>query len=187
MPATLYTSRLIVRLATQEDIPAIVAHLVENRDFLVPFEPIRPSDFYDRSYWRQQVIRSYQQFQAGHALRLFIFERDAPKVVIGSINFNNFIHYPFYCCSLGYSIAELKQGQGLMREALTVSIVHVFNTMNCHRIQANYMPRNQRSGNLLKSLGFTVEGEAKDYLLIHGVWEDHVLTSLTNLNWTTRI
>ena len=50
MPVTLYTPRLIIRLATQEDIPAIVAHLVENRDFLVPFEPIRPPDFYDRGF-----------------------------------------------------------------------------------------------------------------------------------------
>ncbi|MBC7910537.1 MAG: alanine acetyltransferase, partial [Pyrinomonadaceae bacterium] len=28
--------------------------------------------------------------------------------------------------------------------------------------------------------GFTVEGYARDYLLIDGEWRDHVLTSLTN-------
>jgi [ribosomal protein S5]-alanine N-acetyltransferase len=70
-----------------------------------------------------------------------------------------------------------------MQEALTVGIKYVFNTMQCHRIQANYMPRNRKSGNLLAKLGFRVEGDAKDYLLINGVWEDHILTSLTNANW----
>ena len=112
MPVTLYSPRLIVRLATQEDIPAIVAHLVESRDFLVPFEPIRPPDFYDRGFWRQQVIRSFQQYQAGHALRLFVFERDAPKVVIGSINFNNFIHYHFIVVVLAIALPNQSRGLG---------------------------------------------------------------------------
>jgi ribosomal-protein-alanine N-acetyltransferase len=48
---------------------------------------------------------------------------------------------------------------------------------------ANYMPTNKRSGNLLERLGFTVEGYAKDYLLINGSWRDHLLTSGTNPNW----
>ena len=49
---------------------------------------------------------------------------------------------------------------------------------------ANYVPRNTRSAAVLERLGFTIEGEAKDYLYINGVWEDHVLTSLTNQDWT---
>lgn len=45
---------------------------------------------------------------------------------------------------------------------------------------ANYVPTNERSGRLLRRLGFTVEGYARDYLFIDGAWRDHVLTSLTN-------
>lgn len=52
-----------------------------------------------------------------------------------------------------------------------------------HRIMANYMPHNQRSGALLARLGFEREGYAKDYLLIDGKWQDHVLTALTNKEW----
>jgi ribosomal-protein-alanine N-acetyltransferase len=48
---------------------------------------------------------------------------------------------------------------------------------------ASYLPHNQRSGKLLKRLGFVVEGYARDYLLINGLWQDHILTSLTNPNW----
>lgn len=51
---------------------------------------------------------------------------------------------------------------------------------------ANYMPHNRRSGNVLKSLGFNIEGYARDYLYINGYWEDHILTSLTNKNWENR-
>lgn len=53
-----------------------------------------------------------------------------------------------------------------------------------HRIMANYMPHNQRSGNLLTRLGFEREGYAKKYLLIDGTWQDHVLTALMNEQWT---
>jgi len=53
-----------------------------------------------------------------------------------------------------------------------------------HRIMANYMPHNARSGDLLARLGFQKEGYAKDYLLIDGRWQDHVLTSLTAPDWT---
>lgn len=42
---------------------------------------------------------------------------------------------------------------------------------------ANYMPTNEQSGRLLRKLGFSVEGYARDYLLLQGTWKDHPLTS----------
>jgi ribosomal-protein-alanine N-acetyltransferase len=45
---------------------------------------------------------------------------------------------------------------------------------------ANYVPTNERSGRLLRRLGFVVEGYARDYLFIGGRFQDHVLTALTN-------
>ena len=69
-----------------------------------------------------------------------------------------------------------------MHEALTAAIAHVFNAMQLHRIMANYRPQNERSARLLARLGFEPEGEARAYLKINGVWADHVLTALINLN-----
>ena len=57
-------------------------------------------------------------------------------------------------------------------------------SQHIHRIMANYMPHNQRSGGLLARLGFEKEGYAKDYLLIDGQWRDHVLTALTTREWS---
>ena len=46
-------------------------------------------------------------------------------------------------------------------------------------IQAAYVPANERSGRLLRRLGFTVEGYARDYLYIGGAWRDHIVTART--------
>ncbi len=66
----------------------------------------------------------------------------------------------------------------LMREALTGAIGYVFERYGLHRIMANHMPANRRSGQLLARLGFEVEGRARAYLKINGAREDHVLTAL---------
>jgi len=71
-----------------------------------------------------------------------------------------------------------------MFEALQSLIRYMQRQQKMHRIMANYMPHNQRSGALLQRLGFEREGYAKDYLLIDGKWQDHILTALTYQDWT---
>ena len=66
-----------------------------------------------------------------------------------------------------------------MREALSASVAHMFDHEKLHRIMANYIPENARSGRLLERLGFEIEGQAKNYLHIAGVWRDHILTAKT--------
>jgi ribosomal-protein-alanine N-acetyltransferase len=70
-----------------------------------------------------------------------------------------------------------------MTEALGAVILYAFSDLRLHRLQANYLPRNERSARVLRRLGFVVEGVARDYLRIDGRWEDHVLTGLTNPDW----
>ncbi len=177
------TPRLIVRLLQQNDISEVLNYYSENREFLEPFEPIRPRNFYTREFWSQQIEKSLIEFGYDRSLRLFLFKKDAPKKVIGAANFTQVSQGVSYSCSLGYSLAQAQQGNGYMNEALEVAVQYVFEDLNLHRINANYMPHNRRSGNVLKRLGFVVEGYARDYLLINGKWEDHVLTSLINPNW----
>jgi ribosomal-protein-alanine N-acetyltransferase len=70
-----------------------------------------------------------------------------------------------------------------MRRALKTACQWMFAEKGLHRIMAAYIPRNVRSANVLESLGFEKEGLAKQYLLIDGQWQDHVLTSLINQQW----
>lgn len=179
----LETRRLVVRPGEEQDVPAIVRYFVANREFLRPFDPIRPESFFEAPFWSAQVRRSLLDLRLERAVRLFLF-LPGEEEVIGTANFTQIQRGVSHSCTLGYGLAEGYQGQGLMREALEAAISHVFDELRLHRVEANYMPHNRRSGNLLRRLGFCVEGYARDYLLINGAWEDHVLTSLTHPGWT---
>ncbi|WP_017317009.1 ribosomal protein S5-alanine N-acetyltransferase [Mastigocladopsis repens] len=181
------TERLFLRLASKEDIPAILTFYAENKTYLTPFSPPWSDNFFTQEYWQNQVENNYLEFINDISLRLFIFSKNSQKIIIGLINFSNFVRSAAQYCNVGYGLAEVEQGKGYMTEALQAAIQYVFQELNMHRIMANYMPHNQRSGNVLKRLGFVVEGYARDYLLINGKWQDHILTSMTNPNWRVNL
>lgn len=182
-PPVLVTERLILRLGTPADIPAIIRFLTANRDYLKPFWESGPPKYYQPEGWEKRLAIDRERFDNDDGIRLFIFQKDDPAQIIGSIEYSGIRRGPIQHCHLGYYLAQEAQGKGFASEALRAANQYVFNNLNLHRIVANYMPRNQRSADLLKRLGFTVEGYARDFLQHNGVWEDHVLTSLTNTGW----
>ena len=175
----LETERLVLRMLTPAEAELIVQYYQENKDHLIPWEPTRSREFYMVRFWRTMIKNFRDDFQHGQSMRLVFFLKTQPEgPLIGVCNFNNIMRGVFQACHLGYSIDHRYQGQGLMYEALLEAIAFAFGHLKLHRIMANYMPRNERSGNLLRKLGFSPEGYARDYLKIAGKWEDHVLTAL---------
>jgi [ribosomal protein S5]-alanine N-acetyltransferase len=179
-PFCLESARLWLRHGQLDDIPAILSYYRNNRDFLAPFEPRKSADFYTVQHWESLLQQRILESELARSLKLFLFLKQSPQTLIGSVNFSNFTRGVFQNCTVGYSLAERYQGQSYMSEALRAGIAHIFLTLQFHRIEANYLPHNQRSGRLLKHLGFVVNGYAPDYLYIDGRWQDHILTSLLN-------
>ncbi|HEX8391878.1 MAG TPA: GNAT family N-acetyltransferase [Longimicrobium sp.] len=182
-PLRLVTPRLIVRLAEPGDVDGIVRFFSENREHLAESRPLMGPEFFTAGFWAAQVRANLAEFRDGRSVRLFFFDAERPERVVGNCNFTQIFRSPAYYCVLGYGLAREYEGRGLMREALEPALKYMFTEQNMHRIEANYIPRNERSGRLLRRLGFTVEGFARDYLLLNGKWEDHIRTSLTNPEW----
>ncbi|MBF2067307.1 MAG: ribosomal protein S5-alanine N-acetyltransferase [Calothrix sp. C42_A2020_038] len=176
-------TRVIIRMATNEDIPKILNYFTQNKAYLTPYYPQWHDNFFTPAYWELQIEVNCQEFLHDRSLRLFVFPKTDPNKIIGTLNFSNFVRGAAHYCNVGYSLAESEQGKGYMTEAMQHAIKYMFTELNMHRIMANYIPHNQRSSKLLKRLGFNVEGYARDYLMINGKWEDHILTSLINPNW----
>lgn len=182
-PPVLTTPRVVVRLAQAADTPQIVRYFSDNREHLAPSRPLMGEEFYTEGFWGAQVRANLSEFREGRSVRLFLFDAARPERVIGNANFTQLFRSPAHYCTLGYGLDREYEGRGMMREGLQAALDYMFGPQNFHRIQANYVPRNERSGGLLRRLGFVVEGYARDYLLLNGRWEDHVLTSRTNPDW----
>lgn len=135
---------------------------------------------YSLERWTTLCAQSAQDFEMGRGYRFILQRHEHPGIPIGVANYSQVSRGPFQACFLGYQIARDCEGQGLMREGLIAGNRFIFETARLHRIHANYVTANIRSGRLLARLGFTIEGYAKDYLFIDGAWRDHVLTSLTH-------
>src|SRR4051794_22746982 len=185
-PPRLATDRFELRLPDESDVPQILAYRRENADYSEPFEPVRAADHLTDAYWLRKVETDRADFDAGQAVRMMLFEPGPSAPALGIVAFSTIIRGPLQSCFLGYALAEKRQGKGLMSEAVRMGIDYMFAKMNLHRISANYLPHNTQSAALLKRLGFTVDGYARDYLLIGGRWQDHILTSLLNPDWVAQ-
>lgn len=174
--------RCLLRLAQAHDAKALGQFYQDNQEHLAPWEPVMPKDFLLESFWATKIEDMHREFRENRTKKFLLFLSDN-KTLIGMINFSRIERGIFQCCGLGYKISKDYQGQGLMKEGLEVAIDYIFNQCNFHRIEANFIPSNSRSEKLLRALGFEKEGYAKNYLKIAGVWQDHVLNSLTNSQW----
>lgn len=179
----LNTSRLILRTPVEDDAIKLKAFEERNKNHLSPWRSTAAELELNHKI---QIEKWKEEFEENKSIRFLLFLREHPEGnIIGLCNFSQIFRGPFQACYLGYQIDAAHERKGLMLEAVEKGIQYMFEEQNIHRIMANYMPSNTRSGQLLQKLGFTIEGHAKKYLLINGQWEDHILTSLTNQEWVS--
>jgi len=173
------TDRMVILVLDPSRAELMVRFRRENRQFLKQWEPERSEAFFTMDFWQIQLRMARQHFREQSHLSFTMLDKSQTEV-LGVCNYSNIVKGTFQSCHLGYATAEKHQSVGYMGEAITHTLDYVFKELKLHRVMANYMPRNQRSGALLARMGFKVEGRADQYLKINGVWEDHVLTSRLN-------
>ncbi|KJG40573.1 ribosomal-protein-alanine acetyltransferase [Photobacterium angustum] len=181
--STIVLDDIKIRLISSQDVAKITTYYQKNRDFLKAWEPTRNELFFLELGWQKRV----EQIATLHRHEMafyFVIEDRSTDEIIGVINYSNLVKFPFHACHVGYSLDQDYQGRAIMRRALKETVNWMFEVKGFHRIMAAYMPHNKRSASVLHSVGFEEEGLAKAYLLIDGKWQDHVLTSLINQQWT---
>jgi len=174
------TPRLVLREPLDSDAAALLAYATRNEPRFARWEPDRVDDVGHHLRW---VRWRRDESAAQHGVSLLALDRGVPDALVGIVNLYAITGNASYSAVLGYSLDGAYEGRGFAREAIGAVIAYAFATLNLHRLTANYHPANERSGALLRRLGFVVEGYARDMLYLRGTWRDHVLTSLTNPNW----
>lgn len=180
------TPRLKLVLPNASAASFACAYFIKNKIHLQPTDPVMPKDFWTETFWQKRLEKSIHEFEQDQSVRLFVEFLDSPNQYIGVITFTQIARGPFQACYLGYSIDADFEGKGLMYEALEHAIQYMFRERSIHRIMANHLVENQKSANVLRRLGFHVDGSSPDYLFIQGTWRTHVLNSLTNQSWQPR-
>lgn len=181
----LETERLLIRLPARGDEHALSSFYVQNREFLQPWSPTFDRGFFEPAAWRERIEGILAEYRNGRGARLIFFSKVGGGLV-GMASLTNITGFPTRSAQLGYSVAEDAGGKGLMTEALHAVLDFGFNFLGLHRIEANFIPRNKRSGRVLEKLGFRIEGESKEYVEIDGRWEDHYRTAILEWEWKAK-
>ncbi|WP_341939118.1 GNAT family N-acetyltransferase [Marinimicrobium sp. C2-29] len=166
-----------IRLAKQEDAAQLAEYYSINREHFIPWEPTRETGYYSLESLKQRLSDYEKQHideTAAHFLGLI------EEKVVAHCSLTNIVYGPLQGCFMGYGVSKDHEGYGMMKRVCAAANSHAFQELGLNRVMANYMPRNTRSANLLRRMGFFEEGLARKYLKINGVWEDHVLTSKLN-------
>ena len=107
-------------------------------------------------------------------IKFGVFLKNNLSKIIGTIAFSNIVYGPFLSSYLGYRLDEHENGKGYISEGIKTGIRYVFDELKLHRIEANIVPHNIRSIEVVEKLGFKLEGRSEKYIQINGKWEDHL-------------
>ncbi len=168
--------RPVTRALDLEDVEALTGLYVDNRQFLAPWQPLRPDSYLTEVGQRQAAEAVLAQQESGVAVPLVILAGSG--AIVGTLTISSIIRGASQSCSVGYWLAERAQGRGMATAALREAVDLAFGDLRLHRIQAETLTHNQRSQRMLQRVGFERYGEARSYMHIAGQWQDNVLYQL---------
>lgn len=145
-----------------------------SRDFLQPWEPLWPSDDLTRAAFRRRLAMYSKEKDLGQGCAFLIFRR-SDDALVGGVNLRNVIRGVAQMGALGYWVGRPHARQGLTLDAVGAVARFALGPFGLHRLEAACCPENAPSRGLLLKAGFEIEGLAKAYLKINGVWRDHLL------------
>ena len=166
----------VIRPLDRDDVQMLTELQRANREFLAPWQPLRPDSHFTEAGQREAVEALLAQRAAGTAVPLVILDRSG--AIAGTLTLASIIRGAFQSCSVGYWLAEGAQGQGLATDALRAAAELAFGELRLHRVQAETLTHNLRSQRVLHRAGFERYGEARSYMHIAGEWQDNVLYQL---------
>lgn len=173
MSFTLTTQRLILQVEDDSIAQKVLDFYLHNKEAFERFEPTRPHNFYTLAYQCASMKYEYSEIMKGKTLRYYVYRKESPDVLIGSVIFSGIVHGPFSRASIGYKFDRSVWGNGYALEACQAAIPVLFTNYKIHRIEARVAPDNIASIRLLEHLGFAYEGIEYQGVEINGVFKDH--------------
>lgn len=172
------TKRLILKTEFERSWSKILSFYVQNKERLEAYEPTRHADFYTISYQISYLAFEHRQTKNHSLLRLWLYSKENPNEILGTICFSDICYSSFCSASLGYKLDHSATGHGYCTEACQKGLEIMKQEYGLHRIEARVMPSNTPSIALLDRLHFQYEGLERKSVEINHKWEDHFRYSL---------
>jgi ribosomal-protein-alanine N-acetyltransferase len=157
-----------IRPIRPEDAAELAALYAANREFLAPYEPVRPDDFFTADGQRERLER--QVADGTHPFA--ILDDDA---IAGTISIFHIVRESLQSCTIGYWIDRARNGRGLGTGAVEDVVAYAFGELELHRVEAGTLLDNLASQRVLEKAAFERIGVARRFLCINGEWRDFVL------------
>jgi ribosomal-protein-alanine N-acetyltransferase len=158
----------VIRPVRPEDGEELAALYAANREFLAPFEPVRPPEFFTADGQRERLQRQLD----GETYPFAILDEGA---IAGTINLFGVVRESLQSGVIGYWVAVSRNGRGLASGAVGEILAYAFDELDLHRIEAATLVDNLPSQRVLEKNGFDRIGLAPKFLRIDDEWRDFVL------------
>jgi ribosomal-protein-alanine N-acetyltransferase len=165
------------RLIDVEDAPLLAALVQRNREFLAPWDPIRPDEYFTLDGQRRAIQDALRQRDQQLGLPYAILDNGE---IVGRVTLSNIVWGAFQSCNLGYWVSAERNGRGLATAAVGEIMRDAFVELRLHRIEAGTLLHNAASQRVLERNGFVRFGIAPRYLNIAGSWQDHAMYQALN-------
>lgn len=161
-----------LRLLRPHDSAMLAAAYVRNREYLSPWEPVRPEEYYTESWQAEDIVRRLKMAESGEGYPLGLFAGDT---LVGRFNLAGIVRGPFQSAGLGYWVDGKYAGRGLASATVRLIVEAARVDLGLHRLEASTLLHNVGSQRVLLKAGFEQIGVAPRYLHIAGKWQDHNL------------
>lgn len=168
------TERLCLKILDESGASEVLAFLNRGAEAFERVESRKPADFYTHATQRKLLHAEYHMATQKNGVRFWIYEKNVPQKIIGTISFSFYKVAPFHTIMVGYKLLPEYWHKGYATEALKAAIWIVPSVMKVARIEAFVLPENQASQVLLGRVGFRLEGTAYQCLEVQGVRRDHL-------------
>ncbi len=175
MDHTFHSDRITYMVRGPEIAPQVCEFYRKNYDFLKNTESLRQKSMYNEDSIRASLSAEYRLLLQKKAIRFWLFHRQMPDIVLGTVSFSHIMPGPYMRCYIGYKIDKDFLRMGYATEALSVTIPAVQKEYSLHRMEAFVQPSNIPSIRLMEHMGFSQEGYLKEAIFINDTWMDHLL------------
>lgn len=174
------TDRLVLRVLGGEDAQMVTEFLTRGKDLYEKYESLKNEAYYTSNYQKGVLEAEFYGMTSKKYLRYYVFKKNNPNLIIGTVSFGNVSDAPYNTSTIGYKFDPFFHGQGYAFEAVQSVIPYGFEYLGLHRLLAVVMPENKPSIKLLEKSGFKKEGFMEKSIKVRGQWEDHFLYALVN-------